>query len=408
MRKGASRFRVPVWVVCRGARGDGSALYVMVWNDRESGKRRQQKCESQTARGAEREAQRKEDELEEEAKRPPASKSWKEFREQYESVRVAKLRYAHKWNAVADRFEKFAKKRTHREVLLSDIDTEMWTFFESSMEREVRDGTLSAGSLDSYLNTLRAGFNWARDQRWMESIPRGKRKGEAEPKGRPLTAEEVERMLDVTPKVVGEANAEGYRQLIRGLYYGGMRISEAMDFHWTERKHHYPLNLHGKRPKISFRKTQKNRRFQIVAMAPEFAQFLRGLGETTGFVFNPTGRGRRVGCQQAKNRIREIGKAANVVVEKGDQPQYATAQDLRRTFGTRWSTRVMPPTLQHLMRHASIQTTMTYYVGAKADAVAREIWEEWDQKGHVATESCDKSCDTVWETDESGSPGNAV
>jgi integrase len=43
-------------------------------------------------------------------------------------------------------------------------------------------------------------------------------------------------------------------------------------------------------------------------------------------------------------------------------PRYATAHDLRRAFGTRWSKRVMPATLQKLMQHASIETTMRYYV----------------------------------------------
>lgn len=400
MARGPRTVAVPVWIVRRGARGDGPVLYVMVWKDMETGKRRQQTCKIQAARAAEREAQRKEDELTEAASRPPEGKTWKEFREEYETLHLAKLGYSYKWNAVADRFAKLARKRLKRDILLSDVNAELWVVFEDSLNREARAGTISAGSIDSYLGTLRAGFNWARDLGWMSSLPRGKRKREPEPKGRALTAEEVERMLSSTAKVVGEDNAAGYKELIKGLYYGGMRISEAMDFHWDDRTRHYPLDLNGIRPKLSFRATQKNRRFQVVAMAPEFAEFLRGLGQTSGFIFNPTGRGRRVATQQAKNRISEIGKEANVIVEKGTKPKYATAQDLRRTFATRWSTRVMPPTLQHLMRHRSIETTLTYYVGAKADAVARELWEKWDQQGHVLTESCDKSCDQVWTADD--------
>ena len=54
--------------------------------------------------------------------------------------------------------------------------------------------------------------------------------------------------------------------------------------------------------------------------------------------------------------------------------QYATAHDLRRAFGTRWSKRVMPATLQKLMRHASIETTMRYYVEHNADDVSADLW----------------------------------
>ena len=392
-----------VWVVERGARGNGRSEYVLVWNDPTTGKRRQQKCENQSARKAQKEAQRKEDELAEEASRPPEAMAWDDFREKYESQHLAHLGYTAKWTAVADRFEKLARKRLKREMRLSDIDAELWVAFEDHLKREARADGISTGSIDSYLGTLRAGLNWARDLGWMAPLPRGKRRREADPKGRPLTAEEVERMLQCAAEEVGEKNAQGYKDLIRGLYYGGMRISEAMDFHWEDRKRHYPVDLNSKRPKISFRVTQKNRKFQIVAMAPEFAEFLRGLSNTTGFVFNPTGRGRRISAKQVERRIADIGRRANVVVETGKDPKFATAHDLRRTFATRWSTRVMPPTLQHLMRHGSIQTTLTYYVSSKADAVARELWEKWDQQGHQVLESCDKSCDQVWSADISES-----
>jgi hypothetical protein len=37
--------------------------------------------------------------------------------------------------------------------------------------------------------------------------------------------------------------------------------------------------------------------------------------------------------------------------------------------------RVKPATLQLLMRHRSIETTMKYYVGLDADDVADELWQ---------------------------------
>ena len=72
--------------------------------------------------------------------------------------------------------------------------------------------------------------------------------------------------------------------------------------------------------------------------------------------------------------ISKLGKKAGVKVDdrKG---KFASAQDLRRSFGSRWATRVMPAVLMQLMRHESIETTMSYYVGQDAVRAADAVWE---------------------------------
>jgi integrase len=54
--------------------------------------------------------------------------------------------------------------------------------------------------------------------------------------------------------------------------------------------------------------------------------------------------------------------------------RWAHAHDLRRSFGTRWSYKVKPLTLQKMMRHASLETTLRYYVAQDVDKVAEELW----------------------------------
>lgn len=61
--------------------------------------------------------------------------------------------------------------------------------------------------------------------------------------------------------------------------------------------------------------------------------------------------------------------------ERGGKVKFASAHDLRRSFGHRWALRVQPIVLQQLMRHESIETTMTYYVTQDAEAVADVLWE---------------------------------
>ena len=71
--------------------------------------------------------------------------------------------------------------------------------------------------------------------------------------------------------------------------------------------------------------------------------------------------------------ISAIGKQADILVNSAEK-KYASAHDLRRSFGTRWASRVMPATLQLMMRHKSIETTLKYYVSRDADVVAEELW----------------------------------
>lgn len=55
--------------------------------------------------------------------------------------------------------------------------------------------------------------------------------------------------------------------------------------------------------------------------------------------------------------------------------KYASAHDLRRSFGERWANRVMPHILQQLMRHEDIGTTMRYYIGRNAETTADALWD---------------------------------
>lgn len=79
--------------------------------------------------------------------------------------------------------------------------------------------------------------------------------------------------------------------------------------------------------------------------------------------------------------ITSIGESAAVKVDekppkvKGGTPKpvWASAHDLRRAFGYRWSRRVNAMTLRDLMRHASVTTTEKYYVGLSLDDTARML-----------------------------------
>ena len=75
--------------------------------------------------------------------------------------------------------------------------------------------------------------------------------------------------------------------------------------------------------------------------------------------------------------ISAIGKAGGVKVNTSPsgKVKFASAHDLRRSFGERWSTKVMPQVLMVLMRHENIETTMRYYVGRNAQTTADVLWQ---------------------------------
>ena len=126
--------------------------------------------------------------------------------------------------------------------------------------------------------------------------------------------------------------------------------------------------------------SQKSGKVELVPLAPEAVELLGPLQRSTGYIFRPR---RRDGEAMARDThkiskvISKIGKAAAVVVDPA-KVKSESAHDLRRAFGYRWSRRVMPAVLKELMRHSSIETTMTYYVGQNAQATAAELWKALD------------------------------
>jgi integrase len=122
---------------------------------------------------------------------------------------------------------------------------------------------------------------------------------------------------------------------------------------------------------------QKGNRDTLTAIAPDFYDHLMKTppAERKGRVFPVTGAsGEPLNENKVGRIISDIGEAAGVVVDKA-AGKFASAHDLRRSFGSRWSTKVMPAVLKEQMRHRSIQTTMQHYVGQNAEQTADAIWQ---------------------------------
>ena len=131
-------------------------------------------------------------------------------------------------------------------------------------------------------------------------------------------------------------------------------------------------------------KAEKGSIHWMLPTTPEFADLLATVPEDErhGSVFRPltkTGEPMARARFTVGPRFSAIGKAANVVTAIGDRKgdvvkEFASAHDLRRSFGFRWSRKVMLTVLRELMEDERLETTMLLYVGVNAEATADELW----------------------------------
>ena len=110
-------------------------------------------------------------------------------------------------------------------------------------------------------------------------------------KGRPITGEELDRMLAVTAKVVGKEEAKSWQFALRVIWFSGFRIGDLMDFHWNDDRHIRPVwpNKASVHPTITVPSSQKNRKVQEIPMLPELDDFLSQIpkSERQGWIVNP-------------------------------------------------------------------------------------------------------------------------
>jgi integrase len=316
----------------------------------------------------------------------PSELSWDSFRERYEKEHAAGLAKSttDKIGTVCNLIEEHLTPRR-----LFDVTDERI----SRLVAILREKKKSESTIKSYMGQLKAMLNWAVWQKLLPECPtipkahRAKKSRGASPmKGRPITGEEFDRMIATIPLVVGEKNAPAWRRYLRGLWVSGLRLTESLELYWDrDDKLHPVLPQPGKGLPVLrvLAELEKGHSDRLLPIAPEFAMFLVETPEAarSGPVFVlPKQKFKSVdACAEWAGKIvSKIGRKAGVIVRTDPadprKKKYASAHDLRRSFGDRWAARVMPAVLMELMRHESIETTLRYYVGANAERTAEVCW----------------------------------
>ncbi len=351
---------------------------------------------------------------------------WQQFRLRFEDDVVASLaeKTAKKISTVFNAVEKTLPKVANGK--LTDLTAEAISRFQA----ELRDGKRSEDTIAGYLAHLRAALQWAADQGMIFAVPkirkpqRAKRGGSGhKSKGRPITTEEYERVLekipaaleewrkrkraaarktrrnhgqkrhkthaDAVPVEVSPAAVASWRHYLAGLWLSGLRLEESFDLYW-DRHDRLHIDLTGKRPRLSIpAELEKGNRDRLLPITPDFAAHLLATEDASrrGPVFRPLmPSGNRANPDQAGRMISLMGELAGVKVHthaKTGKVKYASAHDLRRSFGTRWARLVPTAVLMQLMRHESIQTTNAYYVDLDADEIAEDLYRVSGQASTV-------------------------
>ena len=143
------------------------------------------------------------------------------------------------------------------------------------------------------------------------------------------------------------ASIESIRYLLNGLWVSGLRLGEALALTWDQWADGIRIEVDG--PDVFLlidSEDQKNRETELHPVTPDFSDFLLSTPpmDRHGFVFNPK-RARKVSrrVDTVSDWIVDVGEKAGVKVDQKDgKPVYASAHDLRRAFGDRWSRIVEP------------------------------------------------------------------
>ena len=260
---------------------------------------------------------------------------------------------------------------------LNKVDEQMMTAFVSKL----RKLKLSEDSIESNLRHLKSMLRWATRQKYLRVCPevpkiqRGKKTGGHVPmKGRAIDDDEFLLMLEAVADVVPEDEVDDYIFYLRCLYASGLRLAESTELYWDRTDKLCPQFFKSQKPLLSIPgELEKGHTDRLMPLAPEFALLLGEVPaeQRKGPVFNLKGEPEWIG-----KRVSQIGKAAGIIVDQ-EKNKFASAHDLRRSFGDRWSYRVMPPDLKELMRHDSIETTLKYYVHRQATKTAEVCWEAY-------------------------------
>lgn len=341
--------RVSVWV-----QRFVSRPYGLQWIDPASGKRKTKSAGTYDRRDADRKAKELEYELNHGLAELGGRMPWRAFRDAYEAEHVNQLRERSQEaiRTALDHFERFKPRITVNDISVRTV-AEFARYLRILPQRAQKIG-LAPKSIKSYLVSLHGALAWGQRQEFIRTVPAfpeikvPKRKPQATP-------------AEVFERIIAAERSPEWRGILYAAWYAGLRIEECLRTRWAESFEHPWIDL--ERRRIVFPAAgQKNNEDDWLPIHRVLFEVLDALPRTSVKVF-PVGCDRPAASKHFSRLFRKLGVRT-------------TFHGLRRGFITRLAKdpNVTPAMLKRLARHASIQTTMQFYVDMEdeiADAIER-------------------------------------
>jgi integrase len=353
--------------------------YLARWTDPITGRYKFETTGETSERKAQKYANKLEQRLQDGTYKPAKTITWDLFRGRFEKEYLPSLAKGtqNKYEIIFNSFESYITIKN-----LATLNAQHLSRYQT----ELRNKGLKEFTIKGYLTSLRKALNWAKSQDMLKEVPPinmpKRAKASKVMRGRPITGEEFDRMLSAVAGEVGEKHADSIEYFLNGLWWGGMRLDEALRLTWNhggfclvEIGGHYFFRIE--------QEAEKGATDRLLPVAPQFEQILPNVPPKGGFVFKPTFNRMktvRPRLDTMSKIIARIGKSAKIITdvktdrEGNEKKVYATAHDLRRAFGTRWAPLVQPKLLMEMMRHSSIETTMKFYVVGNAQQASETLW----------------------------------
>ena len=137
-------------------------------------------------------------------------------------------------------------------------------------------------TVNSMMGDVLAFARYCYAHEWIAKVPPLRDLDEDEPmRGRSITGEEFDRMIERASRVVGETAAKSWVFLLNLLWESGFRIAEVLNFSWdNETKIHPRWNTrHPENSTLVFPSTQKNRKTEEIPMLPGLRKLLESVPE---------------------------------------------------------------------------------------------------------------------------------
>jgi len=353
------------------------------------GKRREKNSGTTNMKAAQRAAGEWQAELNASGTASPGLMRWEQFREDFSENYLS-----HYSQGYITNFEgslNIVEELMNPDTLGRITETWITRFYSLARKRLLANASTKRvaanATIRKYFQHLNTAMKWAKEQGYIKTVPafpkqsRQTKKGGKLMKGRPITGEEFDRMIEASDN-------DSLNHLLRGLWLSGLRLGEALNLTWDQWADGIRVNVDsdGDVCLMIDGDNQKSGQALVYPLVDDFADFLKETpdDQRDGFVFNPQ-RVREISrrVDTVSNWIVEIGQRAGVKVDDKDGVEkFASAHDLRRAFGTRWAKVVPPGLLKELMRHANIETTMNFYVNITAKDTMAEVKRHQKKNGN--------------------------